>query len=197
MLIYQLTRPIAFRQIKHPDLQIINTLIPAALTLFVIVVYLILPVKPRIFGDDSVTSNGLLFTTVLPGFFIAALAAVATFPSAALDAIMPAPSPTLVMRTGDKTGRVELTHRVFLCHLFSYLTVLSFSGFIVGVASDLASRSVLFWLGQVQSPVIHKVLSEALHLGYLTLFVWLFVNLIVTTVYGLYFLVERIHRPYS
>jgi hypothetical protein len=197
MLLYQLTRPIAFRQIKHPALRVINIFIPAGLTLLVVFVYVLLPVKPKLFGDDSITSNALLFITVLPGFFIAALAAVATFPSTDLDEIMPNPAPTLVMRTGGKSEAVELTYRVFLCHLFSYLTVLSFAGFVVGVASDLTAGSILFWLAMIPSPTIHSLVSSCLHLVYLLLFAWLFANLIVATVYGLYFLVERIHRPYS
>jgi cytochrome c biogenesis factor len=197
MLLYQLTRPIAFRQIKHPALRIINVYAPGGLAVLVIFLFLLLPIKPKLFGDDSITSNALLFVTVLPGFFIAALAAVATFPSDSLNEIMPAPAPTLVMRTGDKLAPVELTSRIFLCHLFSYLTVLSFAGFLLGAGSDQLAPSALYFVSKLPSPEVSAFVMYLLHIGYIALLTWVFANLIVTTIYGLYFLVERIHRPYS
>ncbi len=153
MLLYQLTRPIAFRQIKHPALRIINVYVPGGLAVLAIFLFLLLPLKPKLFGDDSITSNALLFISVLPGFFIAALAAVATFPSDSLNEIMPAPAPTLVMRTGDKLAPVELTSRIFLCHLFSYLTVLSFAGFLLGAGSDLLAPTRTEMLATVPRPI--------------------------------------------
>jgi hypothetical protein len=197
MLLYQLTRPIAFRQIKHPALRIINVYAPGGLAVLAVFLFLLLPIKPKLFGDDSITSNALLFITVLPGFFIAALAAVATFPSDNLNEIMPDPAPTLVMRTGDNLAPVELTSRIFLCHLFSYLTVLSFAGFLLGAGGDLLAPSAVYVVAKIPDPGASNLVVCLLHIGYIAMFTWVFANLIVTTVYGLYFLVERIHRPYS
>jgi hypothetical protein len=197
MLAYQLTRPIAFRQIQHPALHIINVYVPSVLTILNIILYIVLPIEPKLFGDDSVTSNALLFITVLPGFFIAALAAVATFPGDNLNEIMPAPAPTLVMRTGNTLAPVELTSRIFLCHLFSYLTVLSFAGFLIGAGSDLLAPSARYLLAEITVAEVTRVISTLLHILYIAVLTWVFANLIVTTVYGLYFLVERIHRPYT
>lgn len=197
MLAYQLTRPIAFRQIKHKALRIINLYLPCTVTIFVVILYWILPIQPKLFGDDSVTGDALLFITVLPGFFIATLAAVATFPSQSLDVVMPDPAPTLVMRTGNVLAPVELTSRVFLCHLFSYLTVLSFVGFLIGAGSDLVVPSVRYILTELPSAEVSRLFGAFLRVSYMGLLTWIFANLVVTTVYGLYFLVERIHRPYS
>ena len=60
------------------------------------------------------------------GIFIAALAAVSTFDRHTLDDLMPAPAPRLELRTRGQDETVDLTMRMFLTHLFAYLTTYSF-----------------------------------------------------------------------
>lgn len=197
MLFYQFTRPLAFRQIKHPVLRTINLFLPLSITVVLVLAYIGLPVRPALFGAGSVTGHLLSVLVILPGFFIAALAAVATFQRSELDEEMPTPAPTLEMRTGDQWAPVELTHRMFLCHLFAYLTVLSFGAIAIGVVGDLVRPSVEYCIGLIDNVVWACRLNGVLAIAYLTAFMWVSSNLVVVTLYGLYFLVERIHRPHS
>lgn len=197
MLLYQFTRPFAFRRIKHPDLKLVNVRLPLGIMIVCIATYVLLPITPPLFGERSVTGHALSVLALLPGFFIAALAAVATFQRALLDETMPAPAPTLEMRTGGDEEEVALTHRVFLCHLFSYLTVLSFASIALCAIGDLAAPSVVYLVDKINVPVLQHAAHFSLKLAYLASLVWLLSNLVVTTLYGLYFLVERIHRPHS
>ena len=63
---------------------------------------------------------------ILPGFFIAALAAVSTFNRPEMDEVMSGQAPELKLRTGEHESYVPLTTRMFTTHLFSYLTSISF-----------------------------------------------------------------------
>jgi hypothetical protein len=110
-------------------------------------------------------------------FFVAALAAVATFARPSLDEYMAGTTPQL--------GRRKLTRRQFVCYLFGYLAVLAFSLFLAIVAAEIVAPSLrrgippgaLWWL----------------QAGLGTLFVLAFWNMVVTTLLGIYFLVARIH----
>lgn len=79
---------------------------------------------------------------ILPGFFIAAIAAVATFNRAEMDFVMPEPAPELKLRTGSDEDYVKLTFRVFTSHLFAYLTTLSFFAVFMFITVDLTSPSI-------------------------------------------------------
>ena len=142
------------------------------------------------------TGHALSFLALLPGFFIAALAAVATFQRTELDQLMPEPAPQLSMRTGGRDELVSLTLRIFLCHLFSYLTVLAFATIAFAIMGDLGSASAQYFIIELV-PENHRPLAfKTLIFSFLIIFFWLFATLLVATMYGLYFLVERIHRPH-
>lgn len=77
-------------------------------------------------SSESEKIVGLLQT--LPGFYLAALAAVATFNNVKLDAPMAKddPKPTARRHVLGAWQDVELTRRIYLSLMFSYLTFLSF-----------------------------------------------------------------------
>ena len=64
----------------------------------------------------------LSFIQILPGFFIAALAAIATFNRLDLDKIMPHPAPTINIECNGGKEEIDLTRRRYLTLMFSFLS---------------------------------------------------------------------------
>lgn len=197
MLWYQITRSFAFGQIEHPTLSLINRRIPAVLAVLALVGFILLPVRPALTGEDGLSGYAFSITSLLPGFFIAALAAVATFQRAELDEPMPDPSPMLEVRTGEDTSPVPLSHRVFLCHLFAYLTATSLLIILLSVGGEIIAPSARHVVAQLDRPGIEMIVLWLLRGGYLLTLLFWFFRLVVVTLFGLYFLVERIHRVNS
>ena len=89
LIFYQLLRPFSYLRIKHEDKKVYDWVLPAILTILTLVVF-----KYTMPISSVVESNGVIaeitsFVSNLPGFFIAALAAVATFNKNDIDQLMP------------------------------------------------------------------------------------------------------------
>jgi hypothetical protein len=192
---YQLTRPLAFWTINHPQLRWVTIWLPVALTISAVIIFLLLPIEPKVLGEKSLTQYVLIFISTLPGFYIAALAAVATFDRPTLDEIMPPPAPTMKLRTGLFSESVELTMRMFLSHMFAYLTTISFFTAALCIAAELIAPSVQFWITKMPTGWLMHFVHMALKISYLSLLIWLISIIGITTLHGMYFLAERIHRP--
>ena len=74
-------------------------------------------------APDGLLSDVISLLNLLIAFFIAALAAVATFDRKGLDEKMKG-EPAILRRKNNKGRKVEiiLTHRQFVCYLFGYLS---------------------------------------------------------------------------
>ncbi|WP_275286909.1 hypothetical protein [Halomonas elongata] len=183
-ILYQLSRPFAYMLIKHEDKHIYDWVIPTIVTVaisffsFVFSVSLVSLVKYSV----ELTS----FVNSLPGFFIAALAAVATFNRKDIDKEMDGPDPpTVSTRIGDENIPVPLTRRRFLCMLFSYLTIISIFISIYGVIPDAFG-----FIDNEKGILTAPPFSVSL---YLLVFCFSFMQLVVSTMYGLYYLGDRVH----
>lgn len=124
----------------------------------------------------------------LPGFYIAALAAIATFPRVEIDQILagnPSPKIVNVDVQGNETV-IELTRRRFLCLMFAFLT------------AECIVLTVLSALGLTVAAPLRGAIPDW---AYLPLFAvatfsyfMLFFQLIVATFWGIFYLGERIHQ---
>ena len=194
MLWYQITRPFAFQRIRSRDLGLLRTALPLAVTVLFVLVYYAIPVKPAILGDKKYLDYVLQIIGTLPGFYIAALAAAATFNNPSLDEQMPGKEPpTLkVMRGGEKFD-IPMTMRVFICHLFAYLSAISFGTALLGIAiiefsPSLDALEQAYKSNQAIQYVVDTV--RYLTVGAFTFYV---AKVVTITLHGLYFLVERMH----
>lgn len=179
-IIYQLTRPISYLLIKHEDKKIYDWLVPTILTIITIIFsYYFIPLE-KIVAENGVISQIVDFIANLPGFFIAALAAVATFNRHDIDEPM-ANSPKIEILYQGNPLMIEMTRRRFLCVLFSYLTAISI--FLV-----IVSR--FFLMMSLPSEYFHSICW----LGFV-IFVFVLWQMITATVLGLYYLGERLHTP--
>tara|TARA_Y100000052_G_C2915561_1_gene65120 strand:+ start:127 stop:696 length:570 start_codon:yes stop_codon:yes gene_type:complete len=177
---YQLCRPLSYLQIKHNDKWIYDWLLPTVFTLIsLVIIFFLIPVD-AVVGDGGLISELTNFVSNLPGFFIAALAAVATFNKNDIDELMANPPKIEIFHHGSYL-MVEMTRRRFLCVLFSYLTATSiflviFTRFALALQLPSGLMLAASWFG-------------------VSLFLFVLWQMILATVLGLYYLGERLHTP--
>ena len=124
---------------------------------------------------------------ILVGFYIAALAAVSSFTNENLDQVMKGRAPTLTTVRQGQEIKETLTRRRFLSVLFGYCAMLSILVYIFGVLSVHVSLDAgsAAWIQDMAS-----VLAAAGWAAY----TWMIASLLVVTLLGLHYLVERMHR---
>lgn len=202
MIWYQIRRAFAFGKVEHPDLRPFLTWFPFLIGLALAIGCELLPVRPRLTGDGSLSRHMLTIFAILPGFYIAALSAVATFSREEMDFEMPDPAPKMMLRVGAHDEKVSLTFRMFLSHMFSYLTALSFVAVFIFMAAELLEPSLRAFMLRVPEALtlgewglsVKSLVAGLLTGSYLFLSFWLAAKIVLTTMIGLYFLAERIHR---
>jgi len=173
----RLVAPVRYLAIRHQIKPRYDWCWPLVLTAVTMAIFWLLPLRPALLGDHGILKGVQDLIALFAAFFVAALAAVATFDRKSLDLPMQGTTPTL-------DGR-DLSRRQFMCYLFGYLAVLSFALFLGIVSADIVipslrvvlSVSALWWV---------KAISGAV-------FAFAFWNMIVTTLLGIYFLVERVN----
>ncbi|WP_210498883.1 hypothetical protein [Vibrio crassostreae] len=176
-ILRKLFKPLTYLRIKHKQKFYIDWVLPAIIGAVLTVIFVSSPVQIKLLGQGSLVSlvNGLL--QILIGFFVASLAAVATFQREGLDDVMVGKAPTL---KGDK-----ITRRQFVCYMFGYLALVSIALYFCGGLTELT-------IG-----LLKVVITEKYELfKYSSIFIYLSVvaNLILTTMLALYYLTDRIVR---
>lgn len=141
------------------------------------------------FSENGVVKQFSQMLSFLAGFYITALAAIASFDRKDLDSPTKG-TPLKIYKSAinpknDKPfGDHTLTRREYLCMLFGYLAFMSINLFLIGVLSEL----------------FHPLVAEFIHDYSFTRFVFLFAylyflsHIIVTTFIGIFYLSERIHQ---
>ena len=173
---YLMIRPHTF------DLKMVNFYLPLFLTLLTIACcFFINQDGNTLFLDDSALIKIGTFIQTLPGFYLAALSAIATFNKPDLDAFLLGKELYIVNEDGNE---IRLTRRRFLTIMFAFLTVQSFAfsllcvllNSINFVAFDYATNN---WLAFVIAGIAY----------------FIFWQLITITLWGIFYLAEKIHTP--
>lgn len=132
-------------------------------------------------NDNSILANIINLIATLPGFYIAALAAISTFPSESMKSLMPEPTPYL----GDPSDRDQLSRRRFLSYMFAYLAYIS-------IMVYLFSSIVSFLYNNIDYKVNYLVFSTIYFSCNFIIFFFL-AQIVLLTLVGLWYLGERIH----
>lgn len=177
--------PLRYLLIDHPEKWKFDLLLPACFALV-----FCLPLLSAEFRAGAVDSFDVLgkisnFLGVLVGFFIAALAAVATFGKREMDDPMPG-EVRLEHRVNAETYFEELSRRRFLSFLFGYLAFSALALFLVSYIYLVADR--YFFVGSL------KCWREYVFSGFWIVFMFALSNLLSNTLLGLFYLTDRIHR---
>jgi hypothetical protein len=196
VLLYELTRGLAYLRIKHPMIHWYTIRLPVVLSAVLCVAFAALPVKPKLLGGDGLMGDMLGIIATLPGFYFAALAAVATFDRPGMDVDIPDPAPTLKIRIHGKDDNVPLTKRMFLSYLFSYLTSVSLGlcGLILVV--NALEPSIGGWAASMRAWPMADAWHDLAKIGCFALVVVPTAALAVSTMHGIFFLTERLHQPH-
>ncbi len=135
--------------------------------------------------DGGFVKSVSSFVSNLPGFYIAALAAIATFNREQIDYPLIGANGTpfiTVTRTKENGKTVDtqekLTRRLFLCMLFSFLTALSIC--------------ILMFTAFI-TPLINTLGNNVANWCYIIAFLFFTWQMLVSTFFGLYYLGDRIH----
>lgn len=178
--------PLNYYFIKHPLKNIFDIYIPLAITLFMFMAFYLFRESVPISGDGGFLSSVSNILQMLTGFFIASLAAVATFESKILDDLFDGEQATLLMNIKGVEKEYNLSRRRFLSYLFGYLSFLSFVLYFTGVFANL-------FVSGLASAISCEVFFYLKWL-FLLLYLFLLSNLLVTTLLGLHYMADRIHR---
>lgn len=184
-----LLRPFLYLRIRHSTstLPWMNWGVPAVIAAVTLAEFGLLAPSVNLFHASGVFDRLLGFIQSLPGFYLAALAAVATFGRPDLDELMPGTPPTAPILYHGKSRVVELTRRRFLSLLFSYLTALS-------IAITLTLVVGLPVVDQVRAALPSGFVAAARCLVAAPV-LFFTSQLVVVTLWGLYYLGERMHTP--
>lgn len=158
-------------------------LYPILAVSLLLAVYYVVDFDVVYFGESGVLSQINDLVGFLSGFFIAALAAVATFDGPGMDKVTPGQPFVIKQKYKGKYIEVSLSRRRFLSLLFGYLAfiaiILYFCGVIASVLSEPLSMAV-------DGSKIIEILFVFPYLA-------VFANMLVTTFLGIYYISYRIH----
>jgi|GEM_PF-274290 len=185
----RLLTPLSYLRIDRPGKVFDEIYLPL---IFLIVTYLVfwaLDWKLVIFGSSGLVAGVGSYLQVVTGFYIASLAAVATFNQKNMDVRMAGESASLTVEWKGRKREEKLTRRRFLCFLFGYLSFLSVFVYFGGVAANLTAQPLV--------NVLPKAWVFGIKWGFVSVYLFVVYNLICTTLLGLYYMTERIHRPES
>lgn len=175
MLIGQLIRPFGYLAIRHPFKWVVDWLYPAILTGATIWLMTLASPLIKLIEPGGLIALTLSFVQSLPGFYIAALAAIATFGRADIDDILPEPTPKMVVILRGKQNTIDLTRRRFLAMLFAFLTAES----ILIVLSCIALSSFGTAINEYSGLVFNICVAVLVLLVY---------QMVLATFWGLYYL---------
>ena len=171
----KLFSPLNYWRIYHKEKVIFDIVLPVVCAAsFLILNYTIFPHKISILGSKGIVDliNGIL--QILSGFYIASLAAIATASLPRLDEPMKGATPLYI---GKKQKIV--TRRVFLTHLFGYLSFMSLLVYFTGGIVKVAAPN----LQPIFNCFILKVALSSIYLFFIF-------NFAFVTILGLFFMIE-------
>ena len=181
-----LLTPLGYLRIRHPLKAWLDWRIPGILAATLTGSLLALPLPVVMVGPGGLITviTGLL--QILIGFYVAALAAVATFDRPTMDQPVDGDPMMLTVRRQGPPVEIYLSRRRFLSYLFGYLAWLSLALYFSGALVNLLADN----LRTILPPAIQELAEAAFLLVYLLLTL----NLLITTMLGLHYLSDRIHR---
>lgn len=195
--ILQLSAPLNFLRINHGEVKsrklIYDLYIPLFVSLLITIGVIATDSFDSILKDQGVYESIASLLNLLSAFFIAALAAIATFQNSEVDLQMKAKGDSnRTYITGfDEHGDVKkhfLTRRQYLCYLFGYLAFITICFLIV----------VMIFKG-VNQTISKYVFEHAIFVGsciFVFLFYFVLVQITLLTLLGLSFLTEKVNGPF-
>lgn len=172
----------SFFRLRGQDLAYFQYAYPTFIAIGSLLAFKITSEKYVVLNLGSVVTSATTLMGVLIGFYIAALAAVTSFPNAGLDNVMSGEAPKIKERT--KGVLVSLTRRRFLSTLLGYCAFISILIFVIG---SLSSASEM-------GPALSADMKSVIKYVWWGVYSWLLSSLLVVTMLCLHYLIDRMHR---
>lgn len=137
--------------------------------------------------NHTAFDNISTFVQILPGFYIGSLAAIASYSYEPMDRVMSLPAPFLKEQVDGGFRESKLSRRRYLTLMFGYLAAIS-----------IMSAIFIFIVRLVYSVNIFSVSSIVYNATYYVvtfIFFFVFWQMIMVTLFGIYYLADRMHRP--
>lgn len=177
-----------FLRVKHDKLTYIQWYIPLFMSFIMTTLFLwCLPIEPKIFGENSLVIGINSLLGIVIGFYIASIAAIASFNKHTLDDTMDGTPPMLQNNKNGENESEPLTRRRFFCIIFGYCAVISIFIYMLGLFTNMLLPS---FYDLISTPWIIKSIKCV----WLFIYFFFVISLGCTTILGLHYLIERIHR---
>lgn len=172
----------SFFRLRSADLRYFQYIFPTIAALGIMLGYHLVAEKFLVIKLETFVASATTLMGVLIGFYIAALAAVTSFPSESLNNVMSGDAPKMKERWGGQD--VSLTRRRFLSILLGYCAFLSIFIFILG------SISASVDLGKDVPNTAVEIITGI----WWFIYTWFLASLLIVTMLCLHYLIERMHR---
>ncbi len=180
--------PLLYLRLKNKGLCAHTWTFPFMLTVFIVFISSLLPESVNVYGENGLVRSINQLLSILVAFYIASLAAIATFKSDSLDKKITGSPVTLIVKRSGKKETEKLTRRKFLCLLFAYCAFMSITIFCMGELAVLLKENFL-------TVVTNSHVLGASKIAFAVVYTFAISNLLSTTLLGLHYLADRIHRP--
>lgn len=181
----RLSHSFMYLTIRHKSKWRYDFLYPAVFAIVVGSIILFGPVDLNLSGDRGLLDQVNDLIGILVGFFIAALAAVATFDRPSMDDPMAGVPPTLRITEKNVTYDIPLSRRVYLSQLFGYLTVISIIAYAIGSLAQVMSYDASSFSANGGYTSVKIVFIYA--------YCFIVSNIVINTLLGVFYLSYRIH----
>lgn len=193
----QLTVPVRYLRIRHGtgllhSKKFIDWVMPIALASLTLISFWWLGLSFSLYSHPALVKSLSNLLALMIVFYMAALAAVATFERKGIDDPLPDHDAVLKVKNpdGGASRNVVLSYRQFISYLFGYLSFLSLCLYMAIVIFDVGwSKFEKYFSGSkcVSWAFTHAINPIILFLVFFS--VW---QLFITSLLGIYFLTERI-----
>lgn len=171
----------SFFKIKNRDIKYFQFIYPSIISFIIISLYFLLSKKYFDVKLTSISSNITSLMGVLIGFYIAALAAVTSFPNQSLNNIMRGDTPKI--KYHNSKDYELLSRRRFLSIILGYCAFISIIIYIIGSINSA-----------VDINIDNIKIKITLVFVFWCIYTWVISSLLVVTMLCLHYLIDRMHR---
>lgn len=180
-------RPFNYLRVRHDYSVRFNLVVPMVLAAILCSIILGFSHDPNLFRDDGLIDGFTQLLGILAPFYVASLAAVATFGANKLfdEKFAMAEALTIERLESGQWKTRDLTVRQFLSLLFGYCAVISLVLFLFSLIGPVIAPGVAQFVG-----------PSAQVFGRLIFVCYMFVlaHMLTATIIGIYYLCDRMHR---
>lgn len=177
----KLVAPVKYLKIKHREKRYVDVCAPAISAAIVCAVILFAPKPISLLSEDGIVKTLSAFLQFLVGFYVAALAAIATFPNKNMDV----PTDGIPL----KLDGVTITRRQYLSYLFGYLAFVGLGVVLFSSAILTLESNIEYLAKDLEKLYVHVIKGIVAYVYFYFVSSVLFI-----TLYGLYYLTEKIHE---